>query len=617
MATSLNKKYLSKERYRAVVEHGNGKLVVSAGPGTGKTFSLLKKIENLIDNDVDPSSIYYLTFVKGIVDAFKADIRKPKKQNGLGVDADDLDIHILTLHSLAFKIVKAYSDELKLSPHLEIIDLSSKSQNILSQVFVNDLFEYSNNLGITNNKKSFNQLLRRLTEAWRMNTQPINCEKLEQAIVLFCKKYSVCSWDQLVLLAIKALSENGLPKWLQSAQHFMIDEYQDFNPSEQQLLKLITEPADSVIIVGDPDQSIYSGRSASPQGLTDLLALDDVKYVNFTYCRRCPKKVIAAANNMLQFMDPEEYTDKKLQPFKNENGTFTITSYMSCKEEVEKIADILKDFDVSNRSDVIILLPIRKAAEYYTTKLCEAGIACSIKTTDVNADLLLAAKRLIILHSHPFLQRVVLSCFPSVERKYRRDVLTMFMNGNETFLDTLSQAAADQNWQARIKNPLSFFIDIVTNLISDDADLIMTGFSELNLEVDPDVIINLLTSDETLSARERVELSLQSDDQEEQEDVDDTTSIKVMTMHSSKGLSKRTVIIPAFDEKLLPGNSDGERLAEKHRLVYVAVTRAESQVIVTFPERRARTNPPDPLNYGPKPRISSYANILLPHQTTI
>jgi len=302
MAISLNNKYIPKKRHLAVVEHDNGTLVVSAGPGTGKTFSLLRKIERLIDTGVDPSQIYYLTFVNSIVNAFKADIRKTKEQGGLGIDADDLGIHISTLHSLAFKIVKVYFDELGVSSHLEIIDLSPKPQSILSQVFVSDLFEYSKILKIVADKKSFDKLLCQTTEAWRMNVQPIGCEKLEQAIMLLCNKYAVCSWDQLVLLAIKSLSKNGLPKWLQGVQYFMIDEYQDFNPSEQRLLELITETSDSVIIVGDPDQSIYSGRSASPQGLIDLLNRDDVICVNFIYCRRCPKKVIIAANNMLQLI---------------------------------------------------------------------------------------------------------------------------------------------------------------------------------------------------------------------------------------------------------------------------------------------------------------------------
>ena len=106
MARSLNDKYESIERFKAVVDHKNGLLVVAAGPGTGKTFSLLRKIEKLLDDDVDPTQIYYLTFVNSIVDAFRDDIRKEKARGGLGLDPETLGIHVSTLHSLALKIVK-------------------------------------------------------------------------------------------------------------------------------------------------------------------------------------------------------------------------------------------------------------------------------------------------------------------------------------------------------------------------------------------------------------------------------------------------------------------------------------------------------------------------------
>ncbi|RKX29303.1 MAG: hypothetical protein DRP46_07400, partial [Candidatus Zixiibacteriota bacterium] len=88
MAISLNDKYEPINRFKAIVEHGHGLLVVSAGPGTGKTYSLLRKIEKLIELGIDPKQIYYLTFVNSIVDAFKSDICKPKEEGGLGVDAD-------------------------------------------------------------------------------------------------------------------------------------------------------------------------------------------------------------------------------------------------------------------------------------------------------------------------------------------------------------------------------------------------------------------------------------------------------------------------------------------------------------------------------------------------
>lgn len=610
MATSLNDKHEPINRYKAVVEHGNGLLVVSAGPGTGKTFSLLRKIESLIEIDIDPKQIYYLTFVNSIVDAFKSDVGKPKDEGGLGIDADDLGIHISTLHSLALKIVTAYSDELGLPSHLEIIDLSPKPQNQLSQVLVGDLFEYSKSNNLVTKKKDFDKLLRQLTEDWRQNKQPSgDWKSLEEIVLKFCHRYSVCSWDQLALLAIKAISDNGLPKWLQGARHFLIDEYQDFNPAEQQLLALITEPSDSVIIVGDPDQSIYSGRSASPQGIIDLLSQTETQYVNFVYCRRCPKKVTEAANNLLRYMDPTGFSEKELHPFKDEDGDLAILSFKSCKAEVEQIAELLKTLDVSDYSRTIVLLPAKKAINYYVTKLTELGIDCKARAADLSNEICLALLRLVIIHNQPFLQRVLLSCFPSLERKYKNYVLAVYIDGEESFVETLKRVADDQHWQIRYKDLLSEYAGTGERLTSMNMALVGEALKDVDCEQSENVVTELLASDEDLSAKDRIKLALYSEELESEESVGDSVPIEVMTMHSSKGLSKELVIIPAFDEKLLPGGNTGERLSEMHRLVYVAVTRAKSQVVITFPRTRAKG---DPLNYEPSPEISSYADILTP-----
>ena len=115
------------------MDHAEGVLVVNAGPGTGKTFSLVQKVGRLMQENVEPDTIYYLTFVNSIVDAFKCDIKKPVAEHGLGVDPDALGIHISTLHSLAFKVVKTYAAQLHLSGHLEAFDLSRSTKSIAAK----------------------------------------------------------------------------------------------------------------------------------------------------------------------------------------------------------------------------------------------------------------------------------------------------------------------------------------------------------------------------------------------------------------------------------------------------------------------------------------------------
>jgi len=182
-----------------------------------------------------------------------------------------------------------------------------------------------------------------------------------------------------------------------------------------------------------------------------------------------------------------------------------------------------------------------------------------------------------------------------------------YIDGEGSFVESLSLAADEQHWQKRYNDLLSEFTDTCAKLTSMDNDLVVQTLKEMSCEQNEKVVARLLASGEDTSAKDRVEKALLSEELKSEESEENSTSIEVMTMHSSKGLSKELVIIPAFDEKLLPGESIGERLAEMHRLVYVAVTRSEKQIIITFPKRRSRG---DPLNYGAKPALSRYAAIL-------
>ena len=611
MSTCLNDKYKPEERFRAVVGHGNGLLVVCAGPGTGKTFSLLRKIQSLLALSVDPKQIYYLTFVNSIVDAFRSDAAKSVDEGGLGVDPDGLGIHISTLHSMAFKIVRTYSDELELPTHLEVLDVSPHTQGRLSQLLVNDIFVYAKAKGIVGDKKSFDHSLNRLTGMWRQNlaVEP-ELASLQQIVDIVFSKYGACPWDRVVPLAITAIQKNGLPKWLQGAQHFLIDEYQDFNPSEQSLISLVTEPSDSVVIVGDPDQSIYSGRSASPQGLLGLIRRADTSYVNFVHCRRCATKIVDAANKLLQYMSPQGYTSKLLQPFKSEEGTFSIHSFKSCRAEIESLVAEIKDVPADEATDIILLFPSSKACQFYRQKLEEAGICCDVRSADTSAERIAAVLRLVVLRHQSLLERFILSEFDKLVPLYLSSAIFIFLDEPIELTEAISRAQLPKRNAAKVLGQISQFNALIEKVTSADVDCVLAALQQLDVTFDRQCLDNLLRADQTVSANERVQSALTEYNYNPEEPRDENKAkFRLMTMHSSKGLSKGTVIIPAFEDKWLPGPSSGDRLAEQHRLMFVALTRAKDRVLIMYPKTRAKG---DQLNYrvfGAEAGISRYAKV--------
>lgn len=611
MAINLNDKYKPDERFKAVVDHGRGLLVVCAGPGTGKTYSLLRKIESLLNSGSDPSQIYYLTFVNSIVDAFDTDISKPFSKGGLGKSSEELGINISTLHSLAFKIVKTYSQKLGLPEHLEVIELEPRSENFLTKVFLQDLIAYSKSLNIFKDKKDFDSQLCTIVRCWRENVSIPNVNKaLNDCIIKICYRYQVCPWDSLVPTANRAIKDYGLPKWLGNAKHFLIDEYQDFNPSEQYLISLITEPSDSVIVVGDPDQSIYSSRAASPSKIKELLNYSDTYTVNFVHCRRCPKTIIKSANNLLKhYVDPEGYIAKELLPFRPDDGNVEILRFKSCKAEIEYLVNKIKELQQNEESSIIILFPFRKARDFYAKKFEELGIACLTQTTGRSDEKLVTYLKLARLQSHHFLERLIISQFPNLEKKYTVDVLPTFLDSGENLVTIIQTISSQKKWKKEIIQELEILKCVISQLESKAANRISEGLKTLGYDVSQEVICRLLNDEDIRNPKEIVDDIIEQVKPKSAEISQGGASyVRLLTMHSAKGLSKTSVIIPAFEDKWLPGPKRGESLAEQHRLIYVAITRAEEQVIITFPKTRARG---DPLNYALKntnPGISRYAN---------
>lgn len=589
MAQDLNDRYQPEDRWKAVVDHGDGKLVVNAGPGTGKTDSLLRKIEALLQRGVSPGSIYYLTFANSIVDAFRADIAKPRDQRGLGIAADELGIHVSTLHSLAFKVIKAHERKLKLPEHLELVDLAPRTEGPLDRLVIEDSFSLLH--GATGcNKTLFNRHMRQLQIAWQEEVpSPEDLKPLEAAVSLLEGRYALLPYDRLVPIANGAITQFGLPRWLHDASHFLIDEFQDFNPAEQRHIQLISEPSDSVVVVGDVDQSIYSGRSASPEGLTTLLR-GDVTTVNFVLCRRCPKQVVTGANKILSLIDPASHAQRALVPHKATDGVLRLEIHKSCKAEVDELVKKLAAWEAAGEGEVIALFPDRKVLNAYRGELERRGVSCEARTSSESVERLRALLRLAILRSQPLLERFLITYFRRLEVRFAQDILPR-LSGLQ-LKDALVAASQDARWSKPVRSSYDEYLSALSELTSGNAGVVAAACTRLGHPVGEDAVAQALDASTTGNERTRVEQALATEDKPPKP----TFRLRLLTMHSSKGLSKGLIVMPGLEDKWIPGASLDKALLEKHRLFFVALTRAEREVHISFPKTRA---PKDPLNYTP------------------
>jgi len=252
------------ERYKAFQDHEIGLLVSVAGPGTGKTFSLLRRIESLVsDRFVIPSSIAYITFIREISKTFIDDY---EEEFHCSIDDPDQP-RISTLHSFACRLIRNEGFNIGYDGELFFTSVASEKSNE-SDTFCEDLIPYVSGLSLTTNSK-VRKRLEIVKHVWQNDGDPGTLEEpipsLVDITIKLARSYRLVDWDQAIPLAYSLYdSAKEHPKWITDLKHFLIDEYQDFNKSEQKLIMRIARDVDSMVIVGDDCQSIYSSRGGSP-----------------------------------------------------------------------------------------------------------------------------------------------------------------------------------------------------------------------------------------------------------------------------------------------------------------------------------------------------------------
>jgi len=262
-------------------------LFILAGPGTGKSFSLIETVRNQAKNAINLNEFYVTTFTNAAAGDFEAKVK--------------YSINISTLHYRAKGIVHKYADKVKLSKSFKILNeyevkvilkdiregLSSRERKIKMQEVKKMLDEYKESAARNNSVfNNFSQYY------WRLK-----------------KIYNVIDWFDVIYLAYKILKENkDIQEKENSKQSFiLVDEYQDLNSADQNLIRLLRGNHSNLLVVGDDDQSIYSSRYANPSGIVNFNKLyPDAEKIILPVCSRCPTAVLKAAHNLINKSDKQD-----------------------------------------------------------------------------------------------------------------------------------------------------------------------------------------------------------------------------------------------------------------------------------------------------------------------
>lgn len=563
-----------------------------AGPGTGKTKSLLRRVPFLItEKNASVDEICYLTFIQQIKKAFRHDFE-------IGDETRSLDPpQIKTLHSLACRIIRNLGHTINLRDGLYFLNAAAR-EDVASKLFRRDFIEYLED-PLVKTDTSARKTIESVKKMWQDDEDPCNemnpSHNISNRLVLLSNVYHALDWDHVVRLASSLIGDHPELRWLRRIKHWMVDEYQDFNKAEQALLDSLVTPSDSVVIVGDDYQSLYKSRGGSPDGLRrrygDAANNDTVTLVN---CGRCPSEILAKANRFAECMEGDLRT---LHPTRS-GGRVECRGFDNAKKEVEALSEYLRHQidslgeDSNAEERTACLFPSHRMLDHYYEKLLRMGVTCLKRPSPtIDRQILGIALRLSKEPGQIFAERVLFErAFSGKPRKRKSIIRRIWETGTPIteFLPELLQVPEFQMVRVDCENWLS----AISGIVSGDASAMASALCQLTgLAISAEQMQCFLDSSEEENQEDAIEKLCNAVTENSEEILGAERSIDFLTIHESKGLSRRCIVLPGLEQLHFPGTSVAEELEEKKRMFYVALTRATHEVLITYPRCRHRGDP--------------------------
>ena len=299
--------YLSglNERQREAVLHGEGPLMIIAGAGSGKTKVLTTRIAHLMAQGVDSFRILALTFTNKAAREMKERVEKILGNN------EARNLYIGTFHSVFARILRSEAQRIGYPSSFTIYDTDdakSVVKSVVQELSLDDK-HYKPNVVYNRISSAKNALVgpeeyaadqQLQQEDMRANRPAI--AQIYTAYAKRCFRNGAMDFDDLLIKFYELLKNfpDSLHKYQHKFRYILIDEYQDTNPAQYEIIKLLGAAHENVCVVGDDAQSIYSFRGATIQNILQFQRdYDQVHVVKLEQNYRSTKEILEAANRVI------------------------------------------------------------------------------------------------------------------------------------------------------------------------------------------------------------------------------------------------------------------------------------------------------------------------------
>ena len=574
-------------------------LRVMAGPGTGKSYAMKRRVARLLESGQAPDRILAVTFTRNAAASLVEDL------HALGIENCEL-VKVGTLHSFCFSLLMKQDvfDYLGRTPRPLAVISKSGSLQFEARVLLDDLVlsgQYGNKRDCTRRIRAFEADWARLqseTPGWPVD--PID-QLFNNDLVEWLRFHGSMMIGELVPETLRYLRDNPASDVMTAFDHVIVDEYQDLNKAEQVLIDLISSNG-RLAIVGDVDQSIYSFRHANPEGIDDFSIRHNPTHdETLDECRRCPTSVVEIANNLIC----KNYTLQngcRLQPMPGKHeGEVHIVQWDSVGAETNGIASYIGHLiggGTYTASDFLVLTPRRVLGYAIRDKLLTLGVSAHSFYHEEAHEGETAQRGLILLAllANPD-DSVSLRWWLGDGNPRGRSVEYLVLRKHCEQAGTTPREALQALSQGTLQ------LDGVRGIVAKFQALgAQIGILQ---EMSLDNLVDTLfpANDDSCAILREVALGFIGDAESvailhehlrayiaHPEVPENSEFVRIMSLHKSKGLTSKVTIVTGCLQGMVPHIDTEETpsdrllsLKEQRRLFYVAITRCTELLVVSSP----------------------------------
>ena len=581
------------------VAHNKGPCMVLAGPGSGKTLTIAKRIEYLImKHKVRPEEILVITFTK-----YAAWEMKNRTRSICGPSS--YAVTFGTFHGIYYGILKwAYrlnqsnllSDEEKYRILREILPGIDWDQEPEADEEKDYLQELAIEIGnVKNNCMDIEEYepVKYTTEKFR---------KLYRTYEETKKKYRKIDFEDMLIQCRDLFMKRPdiLKKWQEKFQYILVDEFQDVNQAQYDVVRMLAAPQDNLFVVGDDDQSVYGFRGAKPGIMMEFMKdypkarqiLLDVNYRSSGYIVKGALRVIG--NNKIRFK-------KKIEAFRKPDETVHVQEVKDPVQEAEYVLERIREYREKGVSytEMAVLYRTNVDARAMSELMTEYQIPFVMK------------EHLNNIYEH-FIALDMISYLRLSQGEYDRKYFLQIANRPNRYLTRESMKTGNVSYESlrRYYRDKDWMVDRVDQLewdmkmICDKTPYAAIQYIRKRMGYDEFLkeyaAYRKISSEDLFAVLEEIWQNSKGYGtikewfehiesygkmlKEQNKKNGEKEGVNLMTMHAAKGLEFDTVFVIEANEGSCPYKkaTTDEEIEEERRLFYVAMTRAKRKLVISY-----------------------------------